>query len=366
MSAEQELLYKVALTKIPNIGPKLARVLVSYCGGIEAVFNQNRRSLEKIPGIGSFHANDVLSNTALKDSENEVEFVIKNNVSALFYLDHDYPARLKHYDDSPVILYKKGKGDINANRMVAIVGTRNASDEGKILCEKLVEDLNPYDVTIISGLAYGIDSHAHKSCIKNEMSTFGVLAHGLDRVYPATNTNLSRQMMEKGGMLTEFTSGTNPDRENFPMRNRIVAGMSDVVVVVESANKGGSLITAEFANGYNKDVFAFPGRPSDENFKGCNKLIKINKAALIESALDIAYVMQWDQEKPSEIQTSLFVELTEEEQKIAELLKSEKTQSMDEMSYKLGKTQSELATLLLGLEFSNVIVSLPGKNYRLR
>lgn len=358
-------LYKIALTKIDLVGSVIARQLVSYCGGIKEVFELDKKQLIKIPQIGEKLAKSIATGEALKKAEAELEYIHKEGIQYVFYLDQNYPQRLKNFPDSPVVLYYKGNIDIDRHRTTGIIGTRRPSEIGRINCEKLVEDLKPYECHIISGLAHGVDSIAHKSAVQHHIPTIGVLGHGLHMIYPAANKKLVRQMIEQGGaIITEFGNGVKPDKPNFPRRNRIIAAMSDAVVIVESARKGGSIITTEYANDYNKDVFAFPGRLQDEYSQGCNMLIKRHKAALIESAADIGYIMNWDkEEKAITKQTSLFVELNEVEQAVVDCLKKHQELSADQLHYNLQIPHSQLSSILLNLEFNGILRSLPGKKY---
>ncbi|PHN07172.1 DNA-processing protein DprA [Flavilitoribacter nigricans] len=361
-----DLLYKIGLTQIPNVGPVLARQLVAYCGSPQAVFEARRKELLQIPGIGVQTAAGVLNKEALLAAERECRFVEQFDIRPLFYLDPAFPTRLKHLSDAPILLYYRGNADLNHPRTVAIVGTRQPSPQGIRSCEQLVEELRGYGVQIISGLAYGIDICAHRQCLEVGIPTIGVLGHGLGRIYPAQHRQIAEKMSMEGGLLTEFTSGTAPEREHFPMRNRIVAGLCDALVVVETARKGGSMITAYMANDYHRDVFAFPGRARDHNVQGCNLLIKSHRAALIEQAADIAYVMRWeepDQSQPK--QTQLFVELTEEEKLIVNLLQEHEGIDIDHLTFASQLKGSTLAGLLLNLEFKGMIKTLPGKRYTL-
>jgi len=328
--------HTLALSKIKLVGPKTAKILISYAGGVEEVFSLNKKELLKIPGIGAKIVDNILSENHFDAAEKEMKFIEKKGIRALHYLDPEYPQRCLHFEDAPLILFYKGNVNLNHVRTVSIVGTRKPTEYGKSSCKKLVEGLQAYNPLIISGLAYGVDATAHRKAVECNIPNVGVLGHGLDRIYPAANRKLAQRMIANGGLLSEFTSGVGPDRENFPMRNRIIAAMSDVIVVVESASKGGSIITALFANNYNKDVFAIPGRINDEFSEGCNKLIKQNKAHLLESAADIAYIMRWEEDidnsKP--IQASLILDLNKEEQMIYELLKESKAQHIDMLAQK--------------------------------
>lgn len=361
---DQNILNNIALTMVPDVGPVNSKLLISYCGSAEAVFKSSKAALLKIPGIGPRTVERVKKSDTLGPATEQMEFLEKSNSKAFVFHSDEYPKRLKHFDTSPLVLYGKGNMNLNHPRTVAIIGTRKPTELGKINCEKLIEGLQDYGVQIISGLAFGIDTCGHKKSVDLGTETIGVMAHGLDMLYPAQNRKLVSQMIEKGGILTEYPIGTNPDRENFPMRNRIIASMSDVVVVIESKRRGGSIITAEFANTYNKDVFAIPGRITDEVSEGCNKLIKQHKAHLLESAKDISYIMRWDElDQQRTVQKSLFIDYTAEEQKIVDILKEQESATIDEMTYKLGLASSELSSMLLVLEFKGAVRPLPGKKY---
>ncbi|MEO6849479.1 MAG: DNA-processing protein DprA, partial [Mucilaginibacter sp.] len=266
------LLHRIGLTFIRNIGPASAKLLLAHFGDAEQIFKAPRNKLLKVPGIGEKRIDMLDFTTVLQRAEEELKFVDKNGIEVIFYTDPAYPKRLKNCVDGPVLLYAKGNINLNVPKVVSIVGTRSATDYGKQLCRQVVEELQQHNVLIVSGLALGIDVMAHKECLKQNMQTVGVLGHGLDRVYPFQNKSTAEKMLENGGLLTEFPSGTIPDRENFPQRNRIVAGLADATVVIEASVKGGALITAEIANSYDRDVFAFPGRINDEYSEGCNFL----------------------------------------------------------------------------------------------
>lgn len=361
------LKYKIGITLIPGIGDVLAKNLISYCGSIEGVFKEKKAKLQKIPGIGLVLADAIRNHNVLERAEQEIKFIEKYKIAPLFYLDDDYPQRLKHCHDSPVMLYYKGKADLNSKRIVSVVGTRNATLYGKKICQDLINGLADHDVLIASGLAYGVDICAHKAALTNDLPTIGVLAHGLDKIYPAAHRSTAEKMLVKGGLLTEFLSQTQPDRENFPKRNRIVAGMADATIVIESKDEGGSLITADIANSYNRDVFAFPGKVDDEYSVGCNRLIKNNKAALIESATDVLRLMGWEkqkQKKKTVQQKSLFLNLSPEEEMVVGILR-EKPVGIDELCYAAKLNMSKVSMLLLNLELTGVVRSLPGKVYSL-
>ena len=360
-----DLLYQIAVTLLPGIGDISGKKFVQYCGSAEAIFKETRKSLEKITGMREASI-DAICNPKeyLKRAEEEIAFIEKNGILPLFFLDSDYPRRLLQCDDAPMMLYYKGQANLNANRIVAIVGTRNITDYGKENCNQLVEDLKEDNVLIVSGLAYGVDTCAHKAALKNGIPTVGVMGSGMQQIYPAVNKKLANDMLEQGGILTENISGTQPDRENFPRRNRIIAGMADAVVVIESAMKGGSLITADIANSYNRDVFAYPGRVMDIYSQGCNYLIRTNRAHLMESVLNLRYVMRWDSETKAEKQTALFREFTAEEKLIMDCFGANTMVNLDDIIVKTELPTTKIAALLLNLEFDGVLMALPGKRYQ--
>jgi DNA processing protein len=361
-----QLLYNIGITLIPGVGDINGKKLIAYCGGTEAVFKEKRKALERIPGIGLATVESILNHKVLQRAEDEIGFIKKYDIQPLFYLDKNYPKRLQHCTDSPMMLYYKGNASLNTQRIISVVGTRNATEYGRNFCEQLIEDLSGLSVLIISGLAYGIDSCAHRAALKFGLHTVGVLAHGLDRVYPYLNKSLADRMLDAGGLLTEFLSKTNPDRENFPRRNRIVAGMCDAVVVVESAKRGGALITANIANSYNRDVFALPGRVGDRFSEGCNFLIRTNNASMIESAADIRYIMRWDGVDTNQAkQTRLFREFSDDEAVIMQILESQNDAGLDDIMLKSQLPASKIAALLLILEFEGIVSALPGKRYKL-
>ncbi len=361
----EQKLYEIALTLIPYIGDVYGKKLVAYCGGAEAVFCESKKALGKIGGINANAIKSIASKDVLIRAEEELRFIEHNGIKPLFYLDKDYPKRLQHCHDSPLMLYYKGNADLNAGKTVGIVGTRNITDYGRYVAEKLIDDLSSDNVLIISGLAYGVDAVAHRAALKYELATVGVLGHGMQTIYPAENRKLSTKMMEKGGILTEFVSGTKPDRENFPKRNRIVAGMVDCIVVVESAMRGSAMITADIANSYDREVFAMPGRVSDIYSEGCNHLIKTNKANLLVSAADIRYVMRWDvNTKIVAKQMRMFRDFSEDEQKIMDIFKNNNVVHLDDIIVGTNLSASKIASVLLSLEFDGVLTALPGKRYQ--
>jgi DNA processing protein len=361
-----QLLYQIALTLVPNIGDVRAKALLEHFGEAEKIFKTSKSNLENIDGIGTIAANAIKHFNDFKICEDEIAFIEKNKISSLFITDENYPQRLLNCYDSPTMLYYKGNADLNCGKIISVIGTRANSDYGKTVCEKLVEDLAKENVLVLSGLAFGIDSIAHKAALKNNLKTVGIMAHGLDKIYPAQNKALAKEMLSQGGLLTDFMSGTNPDRQNFPRRNRIVAGMCDALVVIESSSKGGSLITAELANGYNKDVFAIPGRVNDSRSEGCNYLIKNNKSLLITSADDLMHIMNWKAEPTkAKKQRELFIELTADEKIIVAILQSQDNIQIDQLYFKSGLSSSAVAQALLMLEMQGVVASLPGKVFKL-
>lgn len=360
----QNLLYNIALTFVPKVGAVTARNLMSYCGSAQAVFEASRKELLRIPGIGEQLATNIKSGSALPLAEREIEFMEQHNVRPLFYLDKAYPQRLKQLPDSPPLLYYKGQADLNPARCVAIVGTRKPTPLGVRICEELVEGLQSYGVSIVSGMAFGIDVTAHRTCLSLDIPTLGVLAHGLHLLYPPQHLSVAREMLKQGGLLSEYPSHTPPDRERFPMRNRIIAGLCDALIVVETKRRGGSMISAQMANDYNRDVFAVPGRPKDKCAEGCNLLIKSHRASLIESVEDLAYVMRWEESgKSIGVQQQLFMDLSEEEETVMQLLREQELINIDQLTQQLQRSNSQVATLLLELEFKGAIRSLPGKRY---
>ncbi len=361
-----DLLYQIALTLVPNIGDVRAKALIDTFGDAETIFKTAKKNLEGIEGIGTIAANAIKNFTDFTICEEEIHFIEKNKISPLFITHENYPQRLLNCYDSPTILYYKGNADLNCSKIISVVGTRNNSDYGKHICEKLIEEFAAQNALIISGLAFGIDSIAHKASLKNKLKTVGVIAHGLDKIYPAQNKPLAKEMLLQGGLLTDFMSGTNPDRQNFPRRNRIVAGMCDALIVIESSAKGGSLITAELANSYNKDVFAIPGRVNDSRSEGCNYLIKNNKSLLITCADDLLHIMNWkDAPKKIKQQRELFIELTPDERIITDILRSQESIQIDQLYFISGLSSSAVAQALLMLEMQGLVSSLPGKVYKL-
>jgi len=365
---DKSLLHKIAITLIPNVGPILARNLISYCGGVENVFRAKQAQLVKVPGIGEVTAKAIAASDALKSAEEEVEFITRNNIQTFFYLDEHYPARLKECYDSPLMLYYKGNADLNVQRIIGIVGTRNATDYGKSVCEKILDELVASGVLVVSGLAYGIDICAHKAALEKKLNTVGVLGHGLHTIYPAMHRSTAQKMELQGGLLTEFSSKSDFIKENFPRRNRIIAGLVDALIVIETKKKGGAVITAEIANTYNREVFAVPGNIHAPCSEGCNFLIRTNKAALFDDTNEFIAAMGWAQEKKESRapkQAILFENLDADEQLLVDILKEEQKIRIDELSVKMKRSSGIIANSLLSLELKGIVKTLPGKVYEL-
>ncbi|MEA3497251.1 MAG: DNA-processing protein DprA [Bacteroidota bacterium] len=366
MSSEH-LKYVIALQMVPLIGPKSAKSLISFCGSPEAVFKEKKSHLVKIPGIGESMSSKIVKFNNFDKVDKELDFIEKHNIKPLFYWNEEYPKRLIHIEDAPVMLYYNGNADLNAQKIIGIVGTRSATNYGKDFCTKLVKELAEFDVTIISGLAYGIDYCAHKEAVNNNLPTIGVLAHGLDTLYPFQHRDLALKMIENGGLLTEFPTETNPNRENFPKRNRIVAGMVDGLIVVESPKRGGALITAEIAYSYDRELFAVPGRNNDKTSEGCNNLIRIQKANILTEAKDIAYHLGWDMKKRKKVKKKINISsLSEIEKLIVLTIQANEKIHIDKLATLAGQNSSKLPILLLELEFKDFIQPLPGNFYRIK
>ncbi|HDP54163.1 MAG TPA: DNA-protecting protein DprA, partial [Bacteroidetes bacterium] len=319
--------YQIGIDMIPKIGSINAKRLIAYCGGVEAVFKESKSALIKVPGIGQVIANEIVNQKVLDRAKCEVDFVLKHNIKTLFYLNDDYPKRLKQCDDGPIVLFVKAKEniDFNQQKVISVVGTRSITDYGKMVCEDIIAQLaeRGHNPIVVSGLAYGVDICAHRAALKNRIPTIAVLGHGLDTIYPSIHRNTAKEIYEEGALVTDFPSKTLPDRNNFVKRNRIIAGLSDATIVVESAEQGGSLITADIAVSYNREVFAIPGAVSSKFSKGCNLLIKTNKAALIDSADDIEFQLDWESGNTQKAapQLSLFTDLSDDEQVVFDVIK---------------------------------------------
>ncbi len=363
-----ELLHQIALTLIPNIGCVQAKLLLQHFeGDVYQIFKSKIKDLSAIEGVGDVRAKSIKYFDNFKRAEQEIEFIEKYKIKTFFFNDVNYPKRLLNVYDPPTMLYYRGDADLDATKTVAIVGTRKNSDYGKKLTDQIIEGLQEYNPLILSGLAFGVDTLAHKSAVKHKLPTVGVLAHSLDKIYPADNTKLAKDMlMAGGGLLSEFKSETNADRHNFPTRNRVVAALADCTIVIETDIKGGSMITAELANGYNKDVFALPGKTTDARSAGCNFLIKSHKAQLITCAQDVINAMSWEQKKKKKnLQRQLFIDFTPNENAIVQILQNVESIHIDELVLKTELTSGEAASALLTLELQSIIQTMPGKMIKL-
>jgi DNA processing protein len=363
---KDDLLYQVALTLAPQIGPVQARMLVEHFGSAKAIFEAKKKELSMLPNMGDIRAKCIKEFTDFSMAEKELSFIEKYQIKPLWIKDGAYPKNLLHCYDAPILLYYKGTVDVNIAPVVSIIGTRSQSEYGRFTTENIIKELKEAGVLVVSGLAAGIDATAHKSALQSGLSTVGVLAHGMQTVYPHQHKGLAKDMMQQGGLITEFTQFEKPEKHNFPRRNRIVAGMADAVVVIETAIKGGSMITAELAANYNRDVFAIPGRLSDQRSGGCNYLIKSNKAILLTDGTQLLENMGWlKKKKQPAVQRSLFPDLSEDEKKIVNILKEKDLTHIDEIHARLGLAGSSIASALLNLELISAIIALPGKMYRL-
>jgi len=361
-----DLLYQIALTLVPNIGPVQAKILTEHFGNAQNIFTASKNQLGNIEGIGAIKAKSIKTFDNFSTAEREIAFIEKHKIETFFLKDEKYPKRLLNCYDSPTLLYFRGNADLNTAKIISIIGTRNNTEYGRQQTEQLISELQSHQILIVSGLAYGIDAIAHKTAVLNNKPTVGVLAHGLDKIYPSQHAALAKQMLLNGGLLTEFRQETLPEKHNFPRRNRIVAGMADATVVIETAVKGGSMITAELANDYNRDVFAFPGKVTDSKSAGCNQLIKNNKAVLLTDTAQLIEMLGWSEKKVKrKEQKELFISLSDDEQILINILKEKETVHIDEIFLKSGLTSSTIASAMLNLEFQNAVTSLPGKMYRL-
>lgn len=366
-----EHICSIALTLCPGIGHIGAKRLLEGMGSAVDVFRHRTELPEILSGISPSVVAALDCPAAFQRAEREIEFVEKNRISCLTLKDAAYPSRLRECEDAPLVLFFKGNADFNRIRVINMVGTRRATEYGKQFCADFLHDMAVLcpDVLVVSGLAYGIDIHAHRAALANHLSTVAVLAHGLDRIYPYVHRKTAIDMLEDGGLLTEFLTETNPDRFNFVSRNRIVAGMCDATIVVESSEKGGSLITAELAEGYHRDCFAVPGRVTDAASLGCNQLIRDNKAALIQSAEDFVRIMGWipvpQPEKQEGIQRNLFPELTEEESSVVRILSRQGDLHINTLVVEANLPVNRMSSLLFELEMKGVVKAMVGGVYRL-
>ncbi|WP_121666023.1 DNA-processing protein DprA [Mesonia aquimarina] len=359
-----ELLYLLALQRVPNIGDISAKKLLRTMGSAEAIFKASKSELKAIDGIGNFKLKDLHNSDYLHQAESELGFIKDNAIEIRYFEDAEYPEKLKHCIDAPILLFQQGNINLQQKKLISIVGTRKATNQGIAFCENLIEKLAPLNPVIISGFAYGIDICAHKAALKHNLQTVGCLAHGLDQIYPKSHAKYVDEVKNYGGLMTDFWSSATFDRNNFLRRNRIIAGLSQATLVIESAEKGGSLVTADIANSYNRDVFAVPGRTTDAFSKGCNNLIKSQQAHMLTCPEDLIYMLNWDlKNQPKKTQPQLFINLTEDEEKVLKALQQKGKAELDELSLVIKMPTYKIAPLLLNLELNNLVRPLPGKMY---
>ena len=366
MLSESELRYTLALQRIPNLGDVSAKKLLRKIGSAEGIFKEKKANLLKIDGIGSYKLKELNIGRQLDEADEELRFILDNKIDYSYFRDAGYPEKLKHATDCPILIFTKGNLDLDNKKIISIVGSRKITTYGNAFCESLIEELAPLNPVIVSGLAYGVDICAHRVAIENNLQTVACLAHGLNQIYPKPHIKFKDKIEENGGFITEFWSSDNFDKNNFLKRNRIIAGLSEATVVIESAEKGGSLVTADIANSYNREVFAVPGRTTDNQSRGCNNLIKQQKAHLLTSAADLIYILGWevkDDKKPK--QTQLFVELDEEERKVFNYLKAKDKELLDIIALNCSLPVYRAATILMNMELKGVIRPLPGKLFQL-
>ncbi|TXK78605.1 DNA-processing protein DprA [Mesonia sp. K4-1] len=361
--SEQELIYLLALQKVPNIGDISAKKLLRTLGSAEAIFKSTKKELKLIEGFGDLKINSIHDSLYMEEAEQELLFIEKENIEVRYFEDRNYPDYLKHCIDAPILLFQKGNIDLAHKKIVSIVGTRKVTTHGVAFCEQLIEELAPLNPVIVSGFAYGVDICAHKAAMAHGLQTIGCLAHGLDQIYPKAHAKYENEVMNHGGFMTDFWSGSYFDRKNFLKRNRIIAGLSEVTIVIESAEKGGSLVTADIANSYNREVFAVPGRNTDQLSKGCNNLIKTQQARLLTNVADLVYVLNWDIRDQKKQQTQLFVELSTEEQFVFDTLKKLGKSEVDVLALQCKLPTFKLNPILLVLELKGVVRPLPGKQF---
>jgi DNA processing protein len=358
----EELFYVLALQKVEGVGDIVSKKLIAQCGNAETVFKTKLKQLSAIDGIGTSRLDKLHDKSVFKKAEAELDFIISNKIQAHFFQEKTYPDKLKHCIDGPMLLFSTGNLNFAKKKIISIVGTRQVTSYGAEVCRNLIAELAPLDPIIISGFAYGVDIVAHLAAMENNLQTIGIVAHGLNQIYPKVHKRHVAKMEKNGGFMTEFWSSSDPEKENFVKRNRIVAGMSEATIVIESADKGGSLITANMANGYNRDVFAVPGRITDKYSQGCNNLIKTQKANVLTSAADLIYMLNWDLETTSKpVQKQLFVSLEDGEQKVYDYLHQNGKQLLDIIALQCEFPIFKISSMLLNMELKGVIRPLPGK-----
>jgi DNA processing protein len=360
--SEENLFHLMALLRVEGVGDIMAKKLLTHFGSAEAVLNAKTAQLAAIDGVGSVLLKNLKDKSVFDKATQELQFIQNNNIDVLYFQDEKYPDRLKHCIDGPVLLFSSGNINLKNRKIISIVGTRQITSYGTEFCRKLIEYLAPLDPIIVSGFAYGVDIVAHQLAMDYNLQTIGVVAHGLNQIYPKLHKKYVAKMEQNGGFMTEFWSTSNPDKENFVRRNRIVAGMTEATIVIESADRGGSLITANMANDYNRDVFAVPGRVTDKYSQGCNNLLKTQKANVLTSAADLIYILNWDiKNETKPVQKQLFVTLDEDEQKVYDYLLKTGKELMDIIALHCDFPIYRISGLLLNMELKGVIRPLPGK-----
>lgn len=364
--SDRNLLFSLALQNAANIGDITAKKLIAHCGSPEAVLTEKKQNLLKIEGIGNYTVSDLHKRTLLQNAELELEFIKKNDIICHYFMESSYPERLKHCVDGPILLFQRGHITIKNQHIISVVGARKITTQGIANCEALIERLSPYNPIIVSGFAYGTDITAQKAAMRNNLQTIGCLAHGLNQIYPKVHKKYVADIENHGGFFTDFSSTDEFDRNNFLKRNRIIAGLSEATIVIESAEKGGSLVTADIANSYNREVFAIPGRITDAQSVGCNNLIKLQRAHLLSKAEDIPYILNWKLEgEKKPIQKQLFVELDTDEKVIYNFLKDNGKELLDLIALKCNMPTFRVASLLLNMELKGVVRPLPGKQFEI-
>ncbi len=364
---DTELFYTLALLKVAGIRDVIAKRLINHFGTAEKIFHARSGELLAVEGIGTILCAKLRDRTVFSAVEKELKFIRNQNIGVAFFKDDNYPCHLKYCNDGPVLLFTKGNIRLEQSKIISIVGTRQITGHGIAFCRKLIADLTPWNPVIISGFAYGTDITAQVAAVENKLQTVAVLAHGLNRMYPAAHARFQNPIMENGGFLTEFWSCAKPEREHFIRRNRIIAGISEATIVIESAEKGGALITAYMAGGYNRDVFAVPGRTTDVFSFGCHTLLKTQRAHILTEAADLVYMLNWDIEKVTEkaVQQQLFVALEPDEQRIYDFLSQNGRELLDLIALNCELPVHKVSSLLLRMELKGVIRPLPGKLFEI-
>jgi DNA processing protein len=359
---DQDLFHLLALQRVEGVGDIIAKKLITHFGDAESVFKAKAIQLSSIDGVGSVLLKNLKDKSVFEKANKELEFIMSNDIDVTYFQDKKYPERLKHCIDGPILLFSSGNINLENKKIISIVGTRQITSYGIEFCRKLMEDLAPLDPIIVSGFAFGVDIVAHQFAMENNLQTIGIVAHGLNQIYPKMHKKYVAKVEQNGGFMSEFWSSSNPDKENFVRRNRIVAGMSEATIVIESADRGGSLITANIASDYNRDVFAVPGRVTDKYSQGCNNLIKTQKANVLTSAADLIYILNWDLDKEIKpIQKQLFVTLDNDEQKVYDYLLKTGKEVMDSIALHCDFPIYRISGLLLNMELKGLIRPLPGK-----